>query len=66
MNLIRSIRKLRLITKILMTERSRMLLKFSRKNLLELSSSSSDSDDNKVEIMKLIENKNDLVKLAIV
>ena len=63
-NLIRSIRKLRQMSKILMTSRNRMLLKFSRKNLIETSSSSSDSDDNKAEIMKLLESKNGLLKLS--
>ena len=63
-NLIRSIRKLRLMTKALMPSRNRMLLKFSRKNLIETSSSSSDSDDGKAEIMKLLENKNGLLKLS--
>ena len=63
-NLIRSIRKLRLMTKVLMPSRNRMLLKFSRKNLIETSSSSSDSDDEKAEIMKLLENKNGLLKLS--
>ena len=63
-NLVRFIRKLKLMSKVLMPERSRMLLKFQRKNLVETSSSSSDSDDNKNEIMKLLEDKNGVVRLA--
>jgi hypothetical protein len=41
-----------------------MLLKFSRKNVIESSNSSSDSDDNKYDTLKLLENKKDLVKLS--
>ena len=62
--LLRSIRKLRLLSKIILTKRGRMLMKFSRTNLIESSNSSSDSDDNKYDTMKLLEDKNHLVKLT--
>jgi hypothetical protein len=62
--LIRSIRKLRLLSKIILTKRGRMLMKFSKTNLIESSNSSSDSDDNKYDTIKLLEDKNNLVKLA--
>lgn len=64
MKLIRSIRKLRLLSKIMLTHRGRMLLRFSRTNLIESSNSSSDSDDNKYDPVKLLEDKNNLVKLS--
>ncbi len=41
-----------------------MLLKFSRTNVVETSNSSSDSDDNKYDVMKLMESKNGLVRLS--
>ena len=63
-NIIRSIRKLRLIQKIILSKRSRLLLKFSRANLIESSNSSSDSDDNKYDTLKLMEDKNNLIKLG--
>jgi hypothetical protein len=62
--LIRSIRKLRLLSKIILTKRGRMLMKFSRTNLIESSNSSSDSDDNKYDIVKLKQSKNSLVRLS--
>ena len=39
-------------------------MKFSRTNLIESSNSSSDSDDNNYDTMKLLEDKNNLVKLT--
>ena len=41
-----------------------MLLQFSRTNLVETSNSSSDSDDNKYDIVKLKQSKNSLVRLS--
>jgi hypothetical protein len=42
-----------------------MLLKFQRKNLIETSSSSSDSDDNNMETLKLMESKNPMARLVV-
>jgi hypothetical protein len=39
-------------------------LRFQRQNLVETSSSSSDSDDNLYEPVRLMEHKNPLVKLV--
>ena len=64
LNLIRSIRKLKLMAKFILTERFRMLLKFSRRNLVESASSSSDSDIHHHDTFKLIDNKNDLIKIS--
>lgn len=63
-NLIKSIRKLKMLTKILIPQRSRLLLKFSKNNLIETSNSSTDSDDNKQDTVKLLNGKNNLVKLS--
>jgi len=57
-NLVRSIRKLKLMAKAILSQRSRILLKFQRKNLLESHSSSSDSDHHQYDTMKLLDNKN--------
>ncbi|CDW79230.1 UNKNOWN [Stylonychia lemnae] len=65
-NLVRSIRKLRLMTKVMLTHRSNILLKFQRKNLIECESSSSDSDHHRFDTMKLMDSKNELVKLSVV
>ena len=62
-NLVKSIRILRLMSKVILPQRSRMLLKFSRRNLIETTTSSSDSDYNKYDTMKLLDNKNNFVKL---
>lgn len=42
-----------------------MILKFSRKNLIESSSSSSDSDNNYLDRMRLMEKKNPFIRLAV-
>ena len=40
-----------------------MILRFQRRNLVETSSSSSDSDNNLYDPVRLMENKNPLVRL---
>lgn len=42
-----------------------MLLKFQRKNLIETTESSTDSDDNKLDTMRLMESKNPLIRFSI-
>lgn len=42
-----------------------MLLRFQRKNLIESQSSSSDSDDNKYDTLKLMENRNPMLRLIV-
>ena len=64
LNLIRSIRKLKMMAKIIFPERSRALLKFSRRNLLESASSSCDSDIHNYDTFKLVDSKVDLIKVA--
>ena len=62
-NLVRSIRKLRLMARVLLTPSERMLLKFQRKNVIESTSSSSDSDHYGFDTIKLLNSKKGIVKL---
>jgi hypothetical protein len=48
----------------MLSQRHRFILKFQRQNLVETDSSSSDSDDNLYEPMRLMENRNPLVRLV--
>ncbi|TNV85024.1 hypothetical protein FGO68_gene16794 [Halteria grandinella] len=62
-NLVRSIRQLRLLSQVLIGPTERMLLKFQRKNMIETTSSSSDSDHHDYDTVKLLNSKKGLVKL---
>lgn len=62
-NLVRSIRQLRLMAQVLLRPRERVLLKFQRKNVIETTSSSSDSDHHSYDTFKLLNSKKGLVKL---
>ena len=48
----------------MLTQRDRMILRFQRQNLVETSSSSSDSDNNAYDPVRLMENSNPLVRLV--
>ena len=48
----------------MLTQKNRMILRFQRQNLVETSSSSSDSDDNAYDPVRLMENNNPLVRLV--
>lgn len=62
-NLIRSIRQLRLMSEVLLGPSERMLLKFQRKNLIETEPSSSDSDNQQNDSIKTLNSKHGLVQL---
>ena len=62
-NLIRSIRQLRLMASVLLGPSERMILKFQRKNVIETTSSSSDSDHYSYDTVKLLNSKRDLMRL---
>ena len=47
----------------MLQQRHRMLLRFQRQNLVETSSSSSDSDDYNYDPVRMMENKNPLTRL---
>jgi hypothetical protein len=53
------------MTAALFSQKSRMLLRFQRKNLIESQSSSCDSDDQKFETLKLMDHKNPYIRLII-
>eukprot|EP00347_Sterkiella_histriomuscorum_P013675 403363802 len=63
--LLKNMRKFKLIQQAMLNQKNRMLLKFQRFNLIETDSSSSNSDDGKMETLSLLENKNPLIKLVI-
>jgi hypothetical protein len=63
-NLVKSIRQLRLMAQVLLGPNERMLLKFQRQNMIEVTSSSSDSDHYTYDTVKLLYSKKDLIKLS--
>lgn len=62
-NLVRSIRQLKLMAQVLLGPSERMLLKFQRKNMIETDTSSEDSDHHKNDTIKLLNSNQALVKL---
>lgn len=67
LTLLRSIRQTKLLTQAMLDQRQRMLLLFQRKNLIETSSSSCDTDDanNPIHLPSQMEARNPQVRLAI-
>jgi hypothetical protein len=63
-NIIKQIRQLRLMSQFLLTKEQRMLLKFQRKNVIETTSSSADSDHHSYDTMRLLDSKKGLIKLS--
>lgn len=51
------------MTQVIFNQKNRMLLRFQRKNLIESSSSTSDSDNNRNDPLKLMENNNPMLRL---
>ena len=62
--IVRTLRKFKMLAQALLTQKHRLILKFQRMNLIETSSSSSDSDDNAYDTLRLMENKNALIRLS--
>ncbi len=52
------------MSQVLLGPNERMLLKFQRRNLIELISSSSDSDHHSYDTLKLLNEKNNFLKLG--
>ena len=67
-SLLRQARKTKLLTQILLNQRQKMLLRFQRKNLVETSTSSQDSDNerSKFDTVKLMDSKNPLIRLSMI
>ena len=64
--LLKSIRQVKLLTQVLLSQSQKMVLRFQRKNLIETSSSSQDSDDqNKFSTVRLMECYNPMIRLVI-
>ena len=66
LNLLKSIRQIKLLTQVILSQKQKLLLRFQRKNLIESSSSSGNSDDyNRYETIKLMESRNPMIRLVI-
>ena len=61
----KTLRRYKNLAQALLSQKHRLLLKFQRANLIETSSTSSDSDDNKFDELKLMESKNPMIRLTI-
>lgn len=61
--IVKTLRKFKMFAQAMMAQRHRMILRFQRQNLVETSSSSSDSDDNIYDPVRLMENQNPMVRL---
>ena len=48
----------------MLSQKHRLVLKFQKYNLIETDTSSADSDDNNYDTMRLMVNKNPLIKLV--
>jgi hypothetical protein len=65
-HVLKQARQTSLLSQILLTQKQKTLLKFQRKNLIETSSSSADSDDQcKIDKIKLMDHKNPLIRLGV-
>ena len=62
--IVKTLRRYKMLAQAMLSQKHRLLLKFQRANLIETSSSSSDSDDNMYDELKLVENNNPLVRLV--
>ncbi|TNV73470.1 hypothetical protein FGO68_gene12963 [Halteria grandinella] len=64
--LLKSMRRVKLLTQTLLTQTQKMVLKFQRKNLIESNSSSGDSDtNNKFETVSLMESNEPMMRLVV-
>jgi len=64
--LLKTMRRVKLLAQTLLTQQQKMVLRFQRKNIIESSSSSGDSDTvNKFDMMNMMESKNPNVRLSV-
>eukprot|EP00347_Sterkiella_histriomuscorum_P023442 403334623 len=56
--LLKSIRQLKLFTQVFLSQNQKLLMKFQKKNVIDSDTSSSDSDDNQQDALKLMDSKN--------
>jgi hypothetical protein len=65
-SMLKSMRRVKLLTATLLTQTQKMILKFQRKNLIESNSSSGDSDtNNKLDSANLLESKYPMFRLVV-
>ena len=62
--IVKTLRKFKMFAQAMLSQRHRLILRFQRQNLVETSSSSSDSDNNAYDPVRLMENGNPLVRLV--
>ena len=61
--IVKTLRRFKMLAQALLGQRHRMILRFQRQNLVETSSSSTDSDYNENDPLQMMEHKNPAVKL---
>lgn len=61
-NLIKSLKTLKVLTKVVLTKQQRFLLKFQKKAVLDSESSGTDSDDNDYDVIRLSKYKKPVAK----
>ena len=65
-SILKSIRRVKLLTQSLLTQQQKTILRFQRKNIIESSSSSGDSDsNNKLDLMNMMESKNPMLRFTV-
>lgn len=65
-SILKTLRRVKMLTQTLITQRQKMLLRFQRQNLIESSASSGDSEGNhKLDPVNMMESKNPLVRLVV-
>ena len=62
--IVKTLRKFKMLAQAMLSQKHRLILRFQRYNLIETSSSSSDSDNNMFDTVRLMENKNPLIRLV--
>ncbi|CDW76970.1 UNKNOWN [Stylonychia lemnae] len=62
--MIKTLNKFKLFSQSALSQQHRMLLRFQRQSLIETSSESSNSDDNHLDPLRLMESQNPLVRLV--
>ncbi|CDW87303.1 UNKNOWN [Stylonychia lemnae] len=62
--LVKTLRQFKLLSQAILSQQHRMLLRFQRQSLIETSSDSSDSDDNHLDPLRLIESPNPIIRLV--
>ena len=60
---LKTLRKVKSLAHALLSEKNRMLMKFERQNVIETTSSSSDSEDNAYDPVRMMEVKDPYVRL---